>query len=92
MLQKKLCPAVVLMSSDSALSIGGVLALSGTYLLVTFAPHSAPHVTANMVERCLISLQFLIYFVCLTNQDAVLQSQCSVWSWFQNLRNKVYVE
>ncbi|KAK1806747.1 hypothetical protein P4O66_005247 [Electrophorus voltai] len=42
--------------------LGGALALTGTYLLVTFAPHSAPHVTANMVERCLISWQFLIYF------------------------------
>ncbi|XP_066525590.1 NIPA-like protein 2 isoform X2 [Hoplias malabaricus] len=42
--------------------LGGALALSGTYLLVTFAPHSAPHVTANMVERCLISWQFLAYF------------------------------
>ncbi|XP_060717797.1 NIPA-like protein 2 [Tachysurus vachellii] len=42
--------------------LGGILALTGTYLLVTFAPHSAPHVTANMVERCLISVQFLIYF------------------------------
>ncbi|XP_076850783.1 NIPA-like protein 2 [Brachyhypopomus gauderio] len=42
--------------------LGGALALTGTYLLVTFAPHSAPHVTANMVERCLISWQFLVYF------------------------------
>ncbi|XP_060756894.1 NIPA-like protein 2 isoform X2 [Neoarius graeffei] len=42
--------------------LGGVIALTGTYLLVTFAPHSAPHVTANMVERCLISWQFLTYF------------------------------
>ncbi|TSK20266.1 NIPA-like protein 2 [Bagarius yarrelli] len=42
--------------------LGGVLALTGTYMLVTFAPHSAPHVTANMVERCLISVQFLVYF------------------------------
>lgn len=42
--------------------LGGALALTGTYLLVTFAPHSAPHVTANMVERCLISWQFLAYF------------------------------
>ncbi|KAK3515460.1 hypothetical protein QTP70_022956, partial [Hemibagrus guttatus] len=53
---------VVCMSNVSALSIGGVLAITGTYLLVTFAPHSAPHVTANMVERCLISVQFLVYF------------------------------
>ncbi|KAL7840942.1 hypothetical protein AOLI_G00262650 [Acnodon oligacanthus] len=43
--------------------LGGALALTGTYLLVTFAPHSAPHVTANMVERCLISWQFLAYFL-----------------------------
>lgn len=43
---------------------GGALALIGTYCLVTFAPHSSPHVTANMVERSLVSWQFLIYFVC----------------------------
>ncbi|XP_062841978.1 NIPA-like protein 2 [Trichomycterus rosablanca] len=42
--------------------LGGALALTGTFLLVNFAPHSAPHVTANMVERCLISWQFLAYF------------------------------
>lgn len=42
---------------------GGALALTGTYFLVTFAPHSSPHVTANMVERSLVSWQFLIYFV-----------------------------
>ncbi|KAK9961616.1 hypothetical protein ABG768_009390 [Culter alburnus] len=43
--------------------LGGALALIGTYCLVTFAPHSSPHVTANMVERSLVSWQFLIYFL-----------------------------
>ncbi|XP_052475148.1 NIPA-like protein 2 isoform X2 [Carassius gibelio] len=42
--------------------LGGALALTGTYFLVTFAPHSSPHVTANMVERSLVSWTFLIYF------------------------------
>uniref|UniRef100_A0A671PCL3 NIPA like domain containing 2 n=1 Tax=Sinocyclocheilus anshuiensis TaxID=1608454 RepID=A0A671PCL3_9TELE len=37
--------------------------LTGTYFLVTFAPHSSPHVTANMVERSLVSWTFLIYFM-----------------------------
>lgn len=86
---RRSCPAVVHMSSDSALSLGGVLALTGTCLLVTFAPHSAPHVTANMVERCLISLQFLIYFVGLPNQShwtQILKSQCL--SLFRILKNK----
>uniref|UniRef100_A0A8C1Z082 NIPA like domain containing 2 n=1 Tax=Cyprinus carpio TaxID=7962 RepID=A0A8C1Z082_CYPCA len=43
--------------------LGGALALTGTYFLVTFAPRSSPHVTANMVERSLVSWTFLIYFV-----------------------------
>ncbi|KAG1942870.1 NIPA-like protein 2 isoform X1 [Pimephales promelas] len=42
--------------------LGGALALTGTYFLVTFAPHASPHVTANMVERSLVSWIFLIYF------------------------------
>uniref|UniRef100_A0A672NEV3 NIPA like domain containing 2 n=1 Tax=Sinocyclocheilus grahami TaxID=75366 RepID=A0A672NEV3_SINGR len=42
--------------------LGGALAMTGTYFLVTFAPHSSPHVTANMVERSLVSWTFLIYF------------------------------
>ncbi|XP_063055643.1 NIPA-like protein 2 [Engraulis encrasicolus] len=41
--------------------LGGALAITGTYLLVTFAPHFAPHVTANMVERSLMSWEFLTY-------------------------------
>ncbi|XP_016414499.1 NIPA-like protein 2 [Sinocyclocheilus rhinocerous] len=43
--------------------LGGALAMTGTYFLVTFAPHSSPHVTANMVERSLVSWTFLIYFM-----------------------------
>lgn len=45
------------------LTTGGALAITGTYLLVTFAPHFAPHVTANMVERSLMSWEFLTYIV-----------------------------
>lgn len=49
------------------LPAGGALAIAGTYLLVTFAPHFAPHVTANMVERSLMSWEFLTYIVSMTN-------------------------
>ncbi len=51
--------------NEGVLLAGGALALTGTYFLVTFAPHSSPHVTANMVERSLVSWTFLIYFVSL---------------------------
>lgn len=51
---------------------GGALALIGTYCLVTFAPHSSPHVTANMVERSLVSWQFLIYFVSMSRYSTHL--------------------
>ncbi|TRY83301.1 hypothetical protein DNTS_006031 [Danionella cerebrum] len=44
--------------------LGGALALAGSYLLVSFAPHTSPHVTANMVERALVSWSFLGYFMC----------------------------
>uniref|UniRef100_A0A672K1G6 NIPA like domain containing 2 n=1 Tax=Sinocyclocheilus grahami TaxID=75366 RepID=A0A672K1G6_SINGR len=57
--------------SKGVLLAGGALALTGTYFLVTFAPHSSPHVTANMVERSLVSWTFLIYFVSLFNLDQV---------------------
>uniref|UniRef100_A0A671PGE5 NIPA like domain containing 2 n=1 Tax=Sinocyclocheilus anshuiensis TaxID=1608454 RepID=A0A671PGE5_9TELE len=49
--------------NEGVLLAGGALALTGTYFLVTFAPHSSPHVTANMVERSLVSWTFLIYFM-----------------------------
>uniref|UniRef100_A0A671SC11 NIPA like domain containing 2 n=1 Tax=Sinocyclocheilus anshuiensis TaxID=1608454 RepID=A0A671SC11_9TELE len=57
--------------------LGGALAMTGTYFLVTFAPHSSPHVTANMVERSLVSWTFLIYFVsrCNLDQDTVQLTQ-----------------
>uniref|UniRef100_A0AAY4ACL7 NIPA like domain containing 2 n=1 Tax=Denticeps clupeoides TaxID=299321 RepID=A0AAY4ACL7_9TELE len=43
--------------------LGGALAVTGTFLLVTFAPHFAPHVTANMVERSLTNWEFLAYLL-----------------------------
>lgn len=41
--------------------IGGALAVMGTYLLVTFAPHASTHITAHLVQRYAVSWQFLIY-------------------------------
>ncbi|XP_052368202.1 NIPA-like protein 2 isoform X44 [Oncorhynchus keta] len=41
--------------------VGGALAVVGTYLLVTFAPHTSTHITAHLVQRYAVSWQFLIY-------------------------------
>ncbi|KAM4633169.1 NIPA-like protein 2 [Polymixia lowei] len=41
--------------------IGGTLAVAGTYLLVTFAPHTSTHITAHLVQYYAISWQFLVY-------------------------------
>lgn len=41
--------------------LGGALAVTGTYLLVTFAPHTSQHVTAHVVQRYAVSWQFLTY-------------------------------
>ncbi|KAL0963313.1 hypothetical protein UPYG_G00304490 [Umbra pygmaea] len=40
---------------------GGTLAVAGTYLLVTFAPHTSIHITAHLVQRFAVSWQFLLY-------------------------------
>ncbi|XP_068179722.1 NIPA-like protein 2 [Antennarius striatus] len=41
--------------------VGGTLAITGTYLLVTFAPHNASHITAHLVQYHVISWPFLLY-------------------------------
>lgn len=43
--------------------LGGTLAITGTYLLVTFAPHKISMVTAQMVHYYFISYYFLVYIV-----------------------------
>uniref|UniRef100_A0A665TP97 NIPA like domain containing 2 n=1 Tax=Echeneis naucrates TaxID=173247 RepID=A0A665TP97_ECHNA len=42
--------------------VGGTLAITGTYLLVTFAPHTSTHITAHLVQYYIISWHFLLYF------------------------------
>uniref|UniRef100_A0A1A7YKM7 NIPA-like domain containing 2 n=1 Tax=Iconisemion striatum TaxID=60296 RepID=A0A1A7YKM7_9TELE len=41
--------------------VGGTLAITGTYLLVTFAPHTSTHITAHLVQYYTISWHFLLY-------------------------------
>ncbi|XP_008431104.1 NIPA-like protein 2 isoform X1 [Poecilia reticulata] len=41
--------------------VGGSLAITGTYLLVTFAPHASTHITAHLVQYYAISWHFLLY-------------------------------
>ncbi|XP_076004604.1 NIPA-like protein 2 isoform X2 [Genypterus blacodes] len=41
--------------------VGGTLAVTGTYLLVTFAPHTSTHITAHLVQYYVISWPFLLY-------------------------------
>ncbi|XP_072007611.1 NIPA-like protein 2 [Engystomops pustulosus] len=43
--------------------IGGTLAITGTYLLVTFAPNVSQDITAEKVERYVVSWQFLMYLL-----------------------------
>ncbi|XP_068616404.1 NIPA-like protein 2 [Brachionichthys hirsutus] len=43
--------------------VGGTLAITGTYLLVTFAPHSTSHITAQLVRYHFISWPFLLYIL-----------------------------
>lgn len=43
--------------------IGGILAMVGTYILVTFAPHSSNHITASLIQRYTVSWHFLIYLL-----------------------------
>ncbi|XP_051261204.1 NIPA-like protein 2 [Dicentrarchus labrax] len=42
--------------------VGGTLAITGTYLLVTFAPHNTTHITAHLVQYYAVSWHFLLYF------------------------------
>lgn len=48
---------------------GGTLAITGTYLLVTFAPHSSVHITAHLVQYYMLSWQFLLYLVSIALKD-----------------------
>ncbi|CAJ1061440.1 NIPA-like protein 2 isoform X1 [Xyrichtys novacula] len=41
--------------------VGGTLAITGTYLLVTFAPHTSTHITAHLVQYHAINWHFLLY-------------------------------
>lgn len=41
--------------------VGGTLAITGTYLLVTFAPHTSTHITAHLVQYYTVSWHFLLY-------------------------------
>ncbi|CAG05008.1 unnamed protein product, partial [Tetraodon nigroviridis] len=41
--------------------LGGTLAITGTYLLVTFAPHNSVHITAHLVQYYMLCWQFLLY-------------------------------
>lgn len=57
----------------SALLItGGTLAITGTYLLVTFAPHTSTHITAHLVQYYAVSWHFLLYLV---------SSECETLAW-----------
>lgn len=48
---------------------GGTLAITGTYLLVTFAPHSSVHITAHLVQYYMFRWQFLLYLVSIALKD-----------------------
>ncbi|XP_077126987.1 NIPA-like protein 2 isoform X3 [Ranitomeya variabilis] len=43
--------------------IGGTLAVTGTYLLVTFSPNASQDITGPKVERYFMSWQFLLYLL-----------------------------
>ncbi|XP_061675530.1 NIPA-like protein 2 isoform X3 [Syngnathoides biaculeatus] len=43
--------------------VGGTLAITGTYVLVTFAPHTSTHITAHLVQYYVISWHFLLYLM-----------------------------
>lgn len=50
-------------SLTALLITGGTLAITGTYLLVTFAPHTSTHITAHLVQYYTVSWHFLLYLV-----------------------------
>lgn len=52
-----------LLSLTALLITGGTLAITGTYLLVTFAPHTSTHITAHLVQYYTVSWHFLLYLV-----------------------------
>ncbi|XP_034554363.1 NIPA-like protein 2 isoform X2 [Notolabrus celidotus] len=41
--------------------VGGTLAITGTYVLVTFAPHTSTNITAQLVQYYAMSWHFLLY-------------------------------
>lgn len=43
--------------------VGGTLAITGTYLLVTFAPHTSTHITAQLIQYYYVSWYFLLYLL-----------------------------
>ncbi|NXP78066.1 NPAL2 protein, partial [Ramphastos sulfuratus] len=43
--------------------LGGALALTGTYLLVAFAPTAPQELTARRVQKCLVSWPFLLCLI-----------------------------
>ncbi|XP_040021513.1 NIPA-like protein 2 isoform X1 [Gasterosteus aculeatus] len=41
--------------------VGGSLAITGTYVLVTFAPHTITHITAHLIQYYIVSWYFVLY-------------------------------
>ncbi|KAL6108691.1 nipal2 [Pungitius sinensis] len=41
--------------------VGGTLAITGTYVLVTFAPHTTTHITAHLIQYYIVSWFFVLY-------------------------------
>ncbi|XP_062421560.1 NIPA-like protein 2 isoform X1 [Pungitius pungitius] len=41
--------------------LGGTLAITGTYVLVTFAPHTTTHITAHLIQYYIVSWFFVLY-------------------------------
>ncbi|XP_077577972.1 NIPA-like protein 2 isoform X6 [Stigmatopora nigra] len=43
--------------------VGGTLAITGTYILVMFAPHTSTHITAQLIQFYFMSWHFLLYLM-----------------------------
>ncbi|KAF3840427.1 hypothetical protein F7725_019144, partial [Dissostichus mawsoni] len=43
--------------------VGGTLAITGTYVLVNFAPHTTIHITAHLVQYYVMNWHFLLYLL-----------------------------
>ncbi|XP_063735356.1 NIPA-like protein 2 isoform X3 [Eleginops maclovinus] len=56
--------------------VGGTLAITGTYVLVNFAPHTTIHITALLVQYYVMNWHFLLYLV--IQQLQVVQPQRQV--------------